>query len=246
MAEAQAPAEGKEEESRPVVTQVVEVVEDPAAPSSAHETEEVQKEEVEEPVEENLEPEKTEQADIPERRKEMVDELYAPDRQSRVMPEISMHKHSSTKPIVVWAVITIVVALLSGGILFAVTKKASFSSLLARPTPTPTPSPMPIVTPTPEEIDKTALSLQVLNGGGTPGAAAKMKSLLEEKGYTVKATGNTEEYTYDTTEIHVKASASAALVHLEVDLKDSYVLGTTAADLADESSFDVQVIVGKE
>lgn len=249
MAEAEMPAsEAQEESSRPPVTQVVEVVDEGGETSaeevvqSAGTTEEIpaEAEEKIEAMEENI-------PEIPERKKEMVDELYAQDRGGpSVMPEISMHKRNRAKPIVIWAVITLVVALVSGAILFMGTKPNALTTMLAGPTPTPTATPTPVATPTPEEIDKSAISIQVLNGGGTPGAAGKMKALLEEKGYTVSDTGNTDEYTYDTTEIHVKASASAALAHLEADLKEDYVLGTTAADLADDSDYDAQVIVGKE
>jgi len=248
QAEAAVPEE-REEPVRASVTQVVEVVEVADEGESASEPE-IQSsgttEEIPEASEETVEPVEEKEPERTERKKEMVDELYSEDRGPSVMPEISMHKRNRTKPIVVWTMITIVVALVSGGILFAVTKPAALTSMLAGPTPTPEATPTPVATPTPEEIDKTALSIQVLNGGGTPGAAGKMKSLLTEKGYTVSNTGNTDEYTFDTTEIHVKASASAALAHLEADLKEDYVLGTTAADLADESDYDAQVIVGKE
>ncbi len=237
-----------EEPVRPAVTQVVEVVDEGEEVSAEAEAQSSgMTEEIPETPEKTVAPPVEEkQPEVAERKKEMVDELYSEGRGPRVMPEISMHKRSRAKPIVVWAIITIIVALVSGGILFAVSKPEGLTSMFAGPTPTPTASPTPIATPTPEEIDKTAISIQVLNGGGTPGAASKMKALLTEKGYTVDDTGNTDEYTYDTTEIHVKASASAALAHLEADLKEDYVLGTTAADLADDSDYDAQVIVGKE
>lgn len=73
-----------------------------------------------------------------------------------------------------------------------------------------------------------------------------MKKALEAKGYTVKDTGNTEEYTYDKTEIHVKVSKKDALSLAEADLKSTYSLGTSAADLEDSVAYDVRVIVGKE
>lgn len=215
------------EEVHPPVTQVVEVVEDPP------------QEEVPPPAEEPV-PE----AEI---RKERVEELYqeAREQKSSVMPEISVHKSKPIKSIFVWAMVTIFVALLTGGILIAAAKKTSPIKLFARPTPTPTATPTSVPTPTPVAIDKTSFEIKVLNGGGTPGAAGKMKTFLEEKGYTVAGTGNTEEYTFTETEIHGKETAKDAVSNLEADLKDTYTLGTVATDLSASASADVEVIVGK-
>jgi hypothetical protein len=229
------------EDDRPPVTQVVEVIEEEIIPIPT------QFQEVppaEEPVQEEQKP--TEEQEETPTRKSMVEELYTTSKKPDIMPEISMHRKSSKKPIMVWAIVTIIVAVLTGGILFAVSKKSSMSSIFARPTPTPTPAPAATPTPTPATIDKSSVGIQVLNGGGTPGAAGKMKSFLEDKGYKVTATGNTSDYTYDTTEIHGKPTMKDAIANLKADLKDSYSLGTVTADLAASDSADVQVIVGKE
>lgn len=222
------------EEVRPPVTQVVEVVEEdtsssvPVAPTD----------EAPPPAE----PEPTAESEI---RKEKVEELYQEAKESSVMPEISVHKSKSIKFIFVWAIITIFVALLTGGILIAAAKKTSPIKLFARPTPTPTATPTPTPTPTPAAIDKASFEIKVLNGGGTPGAAGKMKTFLEEKGYTVSGTGNTEEYTFTETEIHGKETMKDAIANLEADLKDTYTLGTVATDLSASSSADIEVIIGK-
>ncbi len=88
--------------------------------------------------------------------------------------------------------------------------------------------------------------MKILNGGGVAGAASKLKKLLEEKGYIVAGTGNTEAYAYDTTEISVKSGNVALLTLLEEDLKDSYSISKTSTDLAADAAYDAQVIVGKE
>lgn len=226
------------EEPRPTITQVVEVVEEdipiaepPREPESAK---------AEEP--EPISPVEEESAT----RKSMVEELYTSPRQSVGTPEISMHRNGSKKPIMVWAVVTIIVAILTGGILFAATRKGSMPSILTRPTPTPTPAPTATPTPTPATVDKSSFEIQVLNGGGTPGAASKMKNFLEGKGYKVASTGNTPDYTHDTTEVHGKSNMANAVSNLKADLKDSYTLGTVDTALDASASADVQVIVGKE
>ncbi len=224
------------EEKRPAVTQVVEVVEE--EPQEFEHPPQAVPEEA---------PGIVTESEAQEERKSVVEELYTQNREPAVMPEISMHKQDAKKSLIVWAVVTIVVALLTGSILFAVAKKgSSVSSLFVRPTPTSTPAPTPTPTPTPAPVDKASIKIQVLNGGGTPGAASKMKKYLEDKGYTVDSTGNTDEYTYTSTEIHGKDTMTDAVNNLKVDLKDTYSLGTVASDLDASASADVQVIVGKE
>ena len=222
-------ATAEPEVSLPVVTQVVEVVEEEipvAEPESVQQSE----------------PEFTEE---PVTTKEKVEELYQGVKESNVMPEISVHKNKPISSLFVWAIVTILVALLTGGILFAAAKKTSPMHLFAQPTPTPTAAPLPTPTPTPKAIDKTSFKIQVLNGGGTPGAASKMKSALEDKGYTVSGTGNTDDYTYTTTEIHGKPTMTDAIANIQADLSGTYTIGTAAADLPASSSADIQVIVGK-
>lgn len=217
------------EESQPVVTQVIEVIEEEIPVAEPEVAAQPESEEVREPI----------------TTKEKVEELYQGVKESNVMPEISVHKNKPVSSLFVWAIVTILVALLTGGILFAAAKKTSPMHLFARPTPTPTAAPLPTPTPTLAAVDKTSFKIQVLNGGGTAGAAGKMKSFLEGKGYTVSGTGNTGEYTYTTTEIHGKATMKDAIVNLQADLKDTYTMGTVAADLSASASADVQVIVGK-
>lgn len=244
--------EKPEEEARPSVTQVVEVVEEdtsmPAVsgseeivPTGEPDKEEVSSGEVSESAPEEEKPQ------VSPTRKSMVEELYTSQRKSSVMPEISMHRNNSKKPLMVWAIVTIIVAILTGGILFAVSRKGTtIPTLFVRPTPTSTPAPTATPTPTPATVDKSSFEIQVLNGGGVAGAAGKMKTFLEDKGYKVSGTGNTPDYTYDTTEIHGKTSETDAVANLKADLKDSYTLGTVDTALDASASADVQVIVGKE
>ena len=146
-----------------------------------------------------------------------------------------------------WAISIVVVCLIVGGAIFALSKGAiSFPSILATPSPTPTSTPTATPTPDISKLDRSSISIQVLNGSGTSGVAGRMKALLEEKGYTVENTGNADSYDYENTEIEVKEQSAAFISLLEEDLKESYVLGTTAATLSDDVPYDVRIIVGKE
>ena len=229
----------QEEEHRPPVTQVVEVVED--SDESTH-TAVAEPTTPEAPLEEVSQPED-------EKRRVLVDELFQkkPEHEETIIPEISVHRKNPRKPIIMWAIILIVAALVVGGIIMVVSGKAgSLSSFIASPSPTPTSTPIPTPTPDVSQLDRSTLSIQVLNGSGIAGAAGKMKEALEEKGYTVGDTGNAENYDYTSLEITVKKDKEAYLTLLESDLKEAYSLGTTAATLADDVPYDVRIIVGKE
>lgn len=248
----------KEEVHTPVVTQVVEVVEEE---TSATEPEAVEshataspapmEDATPEPALSSVEPEPsvTETKESDQKRKVLVDELFqkTPAKPPEVMPEISIHKTSKTKPAILWAITLVVACLVVGGILFIASGKVgSFPSIVVVPTPTPTNTPMTTPTPTPGEVKRESLKIQVLNGGGKAGAATKMKKFLEDKGYTITDTANAPSYTYDKTEILVKPAFKAYISLLEEDLADDYTLGSSAATLEDSVSYDARVIVGKE
>lgn len=179
-----------------------------------------------------------------EENKEMLSELFSKDS-SDILPGSSETKRIGAAPVFLWAVIIIGVALLTGGILLVVASGLpKVPTLLSKSTPTPTAAATP--TPTPSSAVRSDITVQVLNGGGTPGSAGKAKAFLEKIGYTVANTGNTEEYTYKKTEIHVKSGKEAYLELLKTDIGAEYMLGTSSADLSADSSYDAQVIVGKE
>ena len=234
--EEEKPVHEEHSDERPPVTQVVEVVVEEKEPADTMPA--AVQEETPPPTDEI----QMTESDI---RKEKVEELYQEAKDPSVMPEISVHRNQPAKSLFVWAIVTIIVAIATGGILFAAAKKTSPMKLFARPTPTPTSIPTPTPTPTPPTIDKTSFEIKVLNGGGTPGAASKMKTFLEDKGYTVSSTGNTNEYSYTATEIHGKATMTDAIANLQADLTGTYTVGTVAADLTSSASADVEVIVGK-
>ncbi len=95
-------------------------------------------------------------------------------------------------------------------------------------------------TPTPALTD---LSVSVLNGSGTPGAAGQTASALKTAGFTNVTTGNASSYTYTGITIHVKSKDNLAAVEKAVQDANPNVKITTGVDPA--LSSDVEVIVGK-
>ncbi|MCL4359869.1 LytR C-terminal domain-containing protein [Patescibacteria group bacterium] len=233
-----------EDQAKKLEKSIEELEKDIAAPAVARETA-PKSEETAPPAEPETEPDKSETAEEKERPSEVVEELFKPARKP-MMPELDMYERKQGKRMLLWVVIVIGVAALTGTVLIgAVRGLPKMPSIALRPTPTPTPAP-PTPTPTPAPPVRSDISLQVLNGGGVPGAASKMKSFLEAKGYTVSGVGNTDSYTYDKTAILVKPEKASYLPLLKSDLEGSYTIGTAAATLSSGASYDAQVIVGKE
>lgn len=178
-----------------------------------------------------------------EMEKEVITELFT--KNDIGYPQISSHTRSSSRTLLLWAIVVIATSVVTGvGLLLA----RGTIRLPALTTPTPTPAPTIIPTPTVSTVDlkREDITIEVLNGGGVPGAAGKMKTFLEEKGYTVSSTGNTDEYTYAETEIVVKSQMESYIPLIKEDLKDAYVIGSVQANLSSDAPADVRIIVGKK
>lgn len=242
------------------VTQVVEVVDEATGETKPAVEEMIEKEEIKEVVDELKEEvtdveekveeleEKVEPATAAEKPKdkdkEVLEEIFG-NKDKGVMPEISGSSGGGGKSLFFWALIVVGVAILTGlGLLVAVRGPESITSMFVTPTPTPTSTPTP--TPTPAVPNRADITIEVLNGSGVGGAAAKMQEFLEGKGYDVGRAGNADSSDYEETEIHVKSQSQEFLSLLEDDISEGYTVGSASADLADNSDFDAQVIVGKE
>ncbi len=73
------------------------------------------------------------------------------------------------------------------------------------PSPTPTPEPAtPEPTPTPSPLERSEISLEILNGTSTTGLAASTSSRLQELGYEVVRVGNATNSAFEQTIVRVK------------------------------------------
>lgn len=118
------------------------------------------------------------------------------------------------------------------------------------PTPEPTNTPTPRPTSNPIDkatgLDRSKLTVQVSNGSGGVGVAAKAADLLKSLGYNVTSTGNADNYDYQNTVIDVKSPSSKYLDLLKKDLGASYSIGSTSASLSSDAPSDARIIVGKQ
>jgi hypothetical protein len=178
-----------------------------------------------------------------EKSKEVVQELFSRPNGGEVT-EISISRRKSGKTLFLWSVVVIVAAITTGlGLIVFSGNADTVGFLAAAPTPTPTASPTPTPMPVPKREDA---QIRVLNGGGVGGAATKMKDFLTKLGYKVADVGNTEEYTYEETEVSVKTGSDSLADLLQKDLEAEYTVGKTDTQLPADSKYDAVVIVGKE
>lgn len=115
----------------------------------------------------------------------------------------------------------------------------------AKPTPASssaqlTPTAGVTASPTPA---LTSLSVSVLNGSGTPGAAGQTAAALKSAGFTNITTGNASVYTYTGITVHVKDKNNLAAVEKAIQGADPNVKLTAGVDPS--LSTDIEVIVGK-
>lgn len=234
-------------EEAPTVTQVVEVVEEVPSEVVAEAERPVEKEVTSEVKEEPVDDEDemvTEAAH--EKNREVVEEIFAKGN-SRIGEEMVMDVKENVASIYWWAIAVISCVVTIGGILIFVNAKDKFNFTLPTfLTSTPTPMSQPTATPTPLPPDRSKVKVQVLNGAGVAGAAGKMKSLLEEKGYVVMGTGNADNYDYEETVIQVKEEVKNIVDLLKTDLGEIYKVASEVASLASSEKVDIVVIVGKE
>lgn len=111
---------------------------------------------------------------------------------------------------------------------------------------TPKPTKAVKATPTPEEVDLAAYSIDVQNGSGIAGAAAKAKTLLVGKDFNVASTGNADSSDYAKTIIKAKDAVPSAYIDaLKETLSSSYDLDTVET-LDDTETADVVIIIGSQ
>lgn len=101
-------------------------------------------------------------------------------------------------------------------------------------------------TPTAEEIAKNKYPIEVLNGSGIAGEAARVKALLEKEGFAISAVGNADESDIAETTIQAKSSVIKGWIDiLKTTLSESLIVSEPTS-LDDEESTDVIVTVGSK
>lgn len=134
-----------------------------------------------------------------------------------------------------------VVGTVTGYVVAQVQKSKVKSQNLTLVQVTPTPQPSPAAA----DIKRADLKLQVLNGSGVAGAAAKAKTFLEGLGYVDVVTGNADG-DFAQTEVDIKSAKKSAERMLKKDLGEKYALADTIGELDETSDYDVVITLGVE
>lgn len=117
--------------------------------------------------------------------------------------------------------------------------------MASKPTPKPTVKPVKTPTPTPE-IDRATLKVKVLNGGGVPGKAGEVKTILQDAGYTDIVTANADAFDFAKTEVQLSKKATDALPLIKKDLAD-YVKIVDAKTISDtDETADIIITIGED
>jgi len=180
--------------------------------------------------------------------KDIVSELFKPQEKpvSVGYPDISVRKKPLISPLSIWVAIMVVCVGVISYVILSFTGAIGGVGGSSAPTPTPTGTEAAVATPTPTvAIVKKDFQIQVLNGSGKSGVAGTMKTLLEESGYTVKGTGNADNFDYENVVIVIKKGKESLLQLLKTDVATKYTVGSTSADLSESKTYDAEVIVGK-
>lgn len=163
-----------------------------------------------------------------------------------MMPiEVTKVEGGSGKWIWVWAVVGLLLGIgVGAGVGFLVWGNKK-EAVVVQPAGKVEPTKADVkATPTPTvavEVKRSELKVQVLNGSGVKGEAAKAKSLLENLGYKDVATGNADRNDYEATE--VTAAKDEYWKTVRADLGSKYEVASKSGT-AQLGEFDVVVILG--
>lgn len=106
----------------------------------------------------------------------------------------------------------------------------------------------PAAAPAPEPakpaIDKAALKIRVLNGGGVSGAGDAAKKVIEAAGFKVDSVGNAKKFSYETSYVYYPKDKKAEAELLSESIKDKYSITTEENEVA--AGYDALVVIGKK
>lgn len=95
------------------------------------------------------------------------------------------------------------------------------------------------------KLDRSTITIAVLNGSGVKGAASAISTYLSGLGYKVQSTGNAEVFTYEGITVKAKKANSDYLTLLKNDISKENPDVSVTAKTDDTITTDAVVIVGK-
>jgi len=160
--------------------------------------------------------------------------------------EIEKGRGPSGKVIILIVILLVIVGSVVGGVLYF--QKGISESTQVEPTPTQAPVQTATPTPEAETVDKTNISVNVLNGSGIAGEAGKVKEMLIEAGFSEDnvSIGNAASYDFENVTVSLKEGASNALYdEIEGALTGSYEVSLSDEALDKDTNYEAVLTVGK-
>lgn len=93
-------------------------------------------------------------------------------------------------------------------------------------------------------VDKTAITLKVLNGNGVAGSADEVTALLKAAGFSPAKSGNARKFTYPESIVYYKTGEKEAANLVKAALPDLSTTLTNSDSIV--GTYDVIVVVGKK
>jgi hypothetical protein len=103
----------------------------------------------------------------------------------------------------------------------------------------------PTKAPKKAQINRSEWTLEILNGSGIPGLAAKATAKLTEQGYTVIKTGNADNQDYAKSELFIAENMQSKAQLLIDDLSSSYTFSSDP-EVLKNSTVSARIIIGKD
>ena len=147
--------------------------------------------------------------------------------------------NSSRRSSFIWIFLGIFIVFLSGGMVFLFLFQTPQKPEQVYTAPTDTPMPTKPAVPA-----ASLWKIEILNGSGVPGAAAKMAQKLESLGYTVVKTGNADD-TQTKTTFYLSKDFSAFADDFAANLQKEAISANNGG-LLSENSISARIIIGTE
>lgn len=181
----------------------------------------------------------------------MQQRLYMKEGSAFDLPS-SPEKSSSLSQFIMpfFVILALIIVLLVGLYMLGANRKAKIEkSPVGTKTTALSPSMAPSITAspsaTPEPLKRSDLTIAVLNGSGTAGAAAGISSHLKGLGYNVQRVGNADVFTYQDITVKISSSKKQFTQQLKTDIVGSAPNTTVTVEDAATGTVDAEVIVGK-
>lgn len=140
----------------------------------------------------------------------------------------------------IFPALLILISLLVGAFLYLQKTGSQVKQTPISVSPTPTPSP----TSQPVKLDLTKYNVEILNGSGIPGDAAKAKTVLEKEGFTTVNTGNALQLENNTIVAYSNALPENEIGSLTDLLKGNFP-SATFLEATPSASYNIIITIGK-